>query len=134
MKKILIYLMLIFVFTACSTEPEESCGDPVIRIIELIENEPDTWSVIYVYNKKNKLGQLKHTPSGVVVTQISTKKYYMDSWSTAKFVTWKITKPHTITLSSEESDEIEKVFVKWYNKVKEEKNNNAKCDVLKLLK
>ena len=126
--------MLIFVFTACSTEPEESCGDPVIRIIELIKNEPDTWTIKYDYNGYDKFGRLTHTSSGVVVTQKSAKKYYSDEWSSVNTYIWSISKPYKIALTSGESEKIEEVFVKWYDHVKEVKKNNDKCEVLKLLK
>jgi len=128
MKKFIILLVLIVSITSCSSD-EEVCYDMLNTIVDLVEAEPNTWSVSYRYHGYNKYLDFAHT-SGVVLTKRWEKEYSFHNWNEAEATGWNVSKPHAIKLSSSESSNIDETYELWDDIQLDKK----KCEVSNLLK
>jgi len=133
-----IIIAIIFLLISCSSEDSKNNkkhnsiteSNPVVTIIDLITDEPTSWTFKYNYDGNYiRTGDFTHK-SGVVVTRTFVRKWSYESWSNAVDNGWSITKPIKIVLTDSESQDINDVYEKW-NK---QEIINAKNEVNKLLK
>jgi hypothetical protein len=125
MKNILFYI-LPFLLIGCSDTPDiEECSDPIKKIVYLLTESPDEWTVENVYERNHKHTHLTYAETGVVITKSYKREYSWDEWEDSEDLGWRISKPHSLKLSDEENQIIEASYLIW----EDVRLNDARCEI-----